>query len=360
MVHGVGTCVDSINNQMPYYITQVYDDFSTCCDHSFAKTKCLAEMPDPPKRLTKPDVPSEFFVPYGSSVCVDVNEPGVVKSYWQKNTYYDYDECCRESSPDVELCLESEPGRTPAPVPIPDTIIEVMVYGSVSVSLPWTPEYNSRDWTTLKSVFVKTITWVMAQSEIVVGGFLDVELHTFAGSSFQYRHQRRLDESGEVDGNPLKQTRRRASEQTLAFEMTIPARCDATCRSASDSGRVLYDALVSHWTYYVESGVFLASLKSAGQSLGLFDDAESAQASTGAWSLTYRMSAESSTTLFPTWSPTHTMQPSRVSTPIPSADPSDSPSTQPSIRILEPSMLPTPLECESADWHPLEDFSSQT
>lgn len=334
----------------------------------------MAAIPDDLLSIT---LLPDYYVPYGSSICVDSNGPNMTKPYYITSSYPEYDECCKEASPDVTMCLEATPdhlgGFDPSDIPkIPDTIIDVVMLGSVSIQLSTVPTHNSRDWSILKAVFINTITSVMLKSPIV-SQVMAVKLSTFAGQSLQYRFRRRLDKTARDDNNEgaLSSTRtrakRRASQaQSLQFEMTIAARCNAFCESKiGPFGQAAFNELSEHLKYYVSSGVFSSILQEVGESSDLFNE-DDAPPYTSSGALTYRSAQKSSLTLIPTWAPTTYEEdpPTRIPTKSPPGGLTESPSMEPistgetSAPMSNGSNSDPP--CESASWHPLEDFSSPT
>eukprot|EP00571_Detonula_confervacea_P004986 CAMPEP_0172322012 /NCGR_PEP_ID=MMETSP1058-20130122/44795_1 /TAXON_ID=83371 /ORGANISM="Detonula confervacea, Strain CCMP 353" /LENGTH=73 /DNA_ID=CAMNT_0013037643 /DNA_START=139 /DNA_END=357 /DNA_ORIENTATION=+ len=73
----------------------------------------------------------------------------MTKPYYISSTFSEYGECCRKTpSPDVAQCLEATPEELGGynPSEIPDTIIEIYMYGSVSLQLLTIPPHNTEDW----------------------------------------------------------------------------------------------------------------------------------------------------------------------------------------------------------------------
>lgn len=314
--------------------------------------------PTPEPSSSSPTVtPPAYYIVHGNGICVDENE--TPRPYYITKTYHDIMKCCQNSFA-KDKCLAAIPDELSSQ--IPDKIVEISIYGSISLQLSIIPKYNSRDdWSTLKNVLMKTITLVMLKSPIAAQGIV-VELLTFAGQSFQYRFRRRLGESAiedEINEVALSSLRSRAerrasSSQLLQFEMTIPARCTAACQFAGGHlGQDAFYELESHLEYYVTSGVFSSVLTNMGKSSGLFSEADATSGT-----LAYRSAIESSVTFIPTWSPTEEPPPTSIPTLSPSAtlNPSGGPTESPSFQPIgppptnEPTSRPT-TECSASKWY---------
>ena len=216
----------------------------------------MAAVPDEVMSQQEP-LPPEYYVPHNLVICVNSNDPGMAKPFYITSSFDNYHECCAEASPDVMQCLDAAPDDIEEynPPGISDTIIEISMFGSVSLQLSAIPKYNSPEWSTLKRVLTNTITAVMLESHLANQGIV-VKLLTFAGKRLRPQ---------------------RSQMESLEFEMTIPVRCNAMCQLANKNGplgKVASNELEEHWAWYVDTGAFSSFLWDIGEKSGLFSKTE--------------------------------------------------------------------------------------
>ena len=299
---------------------------------------------------------------YSSAISISFTHGSneVEMPYYITETFHDYGECCRKASSNIIECLDAAPsGYAITNLPeLPDKMIEIKAFGSVSVELLTIPEQDNQGWNILKSLLTNAITSVMIESPIINEGLLVVKLSRYGWHSFE-KPERRLNKNNtdENNKNAGQMKRRQANQQTLEFEVTIHAICDTECQSTSTSlhemGQYIFYELDSHWDEYVDTGVFSSLLKNLARSSDLFSEADDPPVTSNGF-LTFRTAGESSTTMVPTWSPTE-FQPSDRPTYKPTSPyPTPSDSLQMTKYTSDSSGNE---ECESAAFHPLEDFS---
>mmetsp|Transcript_4903 Transcript_4903/g.11218 ORF Transcript_4903/g.11218 Transcript_4903/m.11218 type:complete len:906 (-) Transcript_4903:230-2947(-) len=337
-------------------------------------TPLPTKFPTPQPSSTPTIRPPRYYIVHGEGTCV--NEKIVPKPYYISNTYSDMMGCCHASYYREKCFTQMQldgshivPTPKPTSVFVPSTVVEITMWGTLQLgNLNVPSNNNSPKWSTLKDLLMKTISFVMAESPICHPG-LRVELSTFAGKSFPARN-RRLD-SGEIEDATTdtaheKRPRRAtatAASQTLEFQMSIPAKCDASCQTAGGYiGKLAFNDLEEHFQEYIESGATSNTLVMIGESYGLIyeDDEESEAPFVSSGTLSYRHAVESDITWMPTFNPTimnPTFNPTILI--VPTGNPSEESTgtmspTQNPTNSEEPTSSPT-TACSTLTWHYLGD-----
>eukprot|EP00970_Alexandrium_tamarense_P016238 scaffold6323_cov203-Alexandrium_tamarense.AAC.10 len=339
-----GLC-HTVDSDTPAWYSVHYTDYEKCCKYSWKVEECLASDPDISNAPSPTAPPTKlYYVSSSTGMCeiVDTNTPA-----WYTVRYADYVECCQWSWK-KEDCLAANPnpetlGEDTSSSMTPDIIVDITMYGSVTIDDFTPPDYYSTDWATLKMAFSKAIVSTMLASELVHNA-MQVKLWNIGGKSFQRRELKDAEgmliaaESGWNEKTHDK-LRKLVAPQVLQFEMTIPTKCNEACQKSSGFlGESAFATLQAFFRNYVDSGAFSIVLNSLGDKLGVFGE-KSPKASAG--ELSYRLAVKSSNTWFPTMMPSL----SPVTPP-----PSTSPTTP------KPTSSPTE-PCYSERWHPLPNFS---
>lgn len=183
-----------------------------------------------PRPTFAPVITYEFYNIPGSGLCAFNDES---KPAWITSIYTDWDECCEKESWDKPKCLAAKPeevkelelntmqqhsSSTGSSDDGDYVIIDITMYGSMTLDKLILPDVISPEWTYLKRVLTKSLILTLAYDSSLVHPNVEVELWTVGDQEFTWR--RLLDEDEEfVDatlslrGSP-RQRRLRKNKKT--------------------------------------------------------------------------------------------------------------------------------------------------
>lgn len=127
VAHHTGECVLDSQSPKPYYITETFTDYYSCCEVSHAKEACIASGPlitnsptsvwptiSPRPTTLSPTPASAYYVDHFTGICIDIT--GGKPPHYITETWPDYWTCCDNSFKRDE-CLRDGPTRIPTGAP---------------------------------------------------------------------------------------------------------------------------------------------------------------------------------------------------------------------------------------------------